>query len=348
MPMAEPLYGLVPGEWVKGPTQNEQSIHHGLDYEIVSLVGKGSQSRVYRCRTHRIEPQHSVIPANEDRAEMRECSLKIVWRKIDEALQEAEVLQQLNHPAMPKLLESWCEDGRFYLSREYIDGISLETLIHRRGKLNEHDALAFACELLEALDYLHTCPAQLVHCDIKPQNLLVTADGLRLIDFGLAAPIGSSIAPMGSLSYSAPEQLCQGKAEVTGDLYSVGAVIYFVLNAKAPSPIQAGTKFDETAGTDLAEFIKLAQQCLDPRPSKRPQTANELVIALRYLQAKRGLCPDFRPTALSDPSSPATNGVELAVRGDRQSILPLATLGFFLVTLWLATHLISIGTIYPT
>lgn len=334
MPTSEPLYGLVPGEWVKGPVEGKSGYHY--DYEILSLIGQGSQSRVYRCRLH----PNTIPVSGGPRPSYSECSLKVVWRKTNEALQEAEVLQQLDHPAVPKFIETWSEDGRVYVSREFVDGISLETLVERQHKLNAHEALALTCEILDVLDYMHTCSANLVHCDVKPQNLLMTVNGIRLIDFGLAAPIGASIPPMGSLSYSAPEQLCQGRAEVTGDLYSVGAVVYFLLNGKAPSPIEAGTRFEDGTPTGLPDFVKLAQQCLASDPSCRPQSAEELLVALRYLQARHGLSPDFRPAIFADPQLRENTGQSIRPRSAELSLRALALLLAFVACLYLATSAI--------
>lgn len=208
-------------------------------YRLEELLGSGASGMTFRAT--RIADEETVAIKELD------------WRKLDamktEELftREAEVLRQLDHPGIPRYVETFTrESGRHvsaYLVQEFIDGGTLDDeLLQRRYDLD--DVLEIAEELLEIVAYLHARTPPVIHRDIKPKNIMRREAGdLVLIDFGSVRAVtksegGSTVA--GTIGYMAPEQL-YGVAVPASDLFGVGALILSLLSRKDPSTYLGGT-----------------------------------------------------------------------------------------------------------
>src|SRR5215469_10830649 len=205
-------------------------------YEILAPIGAGGMGDVYKARDARLN---------------RTVALKVAKEQFSERFhREAEAVAALNHPNICTLHDV----GPDYLVMEYVEGQPL------RGPLPVERAVEYARQILDALDAAHR--SGIVHRDLKPANILVTKNGVKLLDFGLAKAerakatsaseetvtqaITQEGAILGTLQYMAPEQL-QGKgADARSDLFSFGCVLYEMLTGKqafegasAPSVIVA-------------------------------------------------------------------------------------------------------------
>jgi tRNA A-37 threonylcarbamoyl transferase component Bud32 len=162
---------------------------------------------------------------------------------------EAQLLARLNHPGIVRLFDFNDEGRHPYLIVEYIDGPSLSALVRERGRLPVAEALPLFLQIAEALAYADAALG-LIHCDLKPDNILLTKDGrAKLADFGLAksnrrgADVPSDVV-VGTPSYIAPEQVRGGHASVDrrSDIYALGATFFHVLAGQPPfvdpDPIQ--------------------------------------------------------------------------------------------------------------
>jgi serine/threonine-protein kinase len=136
------------------------------------------------------------------------------------------------------VLNAGREGGFYFLIRRFVDGDSLDTLISRRGRLPELEALNIITQVAEGLAAAHACGV--IHRDVKPGNIIVAPDGrAKLIDFGLARPLGpgdvsSSGEVIGTPYYMAPEQ-CDGEVlDPRADIYSLGATFYHMLAGVTP------------------------------------------------------------------------------------------------------------------
>jgi eukaryotic-like serine/threonine-protein kinase len=164
----------------------------------------------------------------------------------ERALREARAAARLNHPGAVTLHDVVEADGRLFLVMELVEAPTLRDLVERSGPLAPAAAARVGLELLEALDAAHR--AGIVHHDVKPANVMVTADGrTKLADFGIASlqddtqrtlGVGAGdrtmTAAFGSLPYAAPEQAGDRRAGPAADLWALGATLWFAVEGAAP------------------------------------------------------------------------------------------------------------------
>ena len=206
-------------------------------YEILSLLGAGGMGEVYRARDTRLDRSVAVkvLPdALGADPEFRE--------RFD---REARAISQLSHPHICTLYDVGEEQGTAFLVMEYLEGATLADRL-AKGALPIDQALKTAIEVASALDKAHR--AGIVHRDLKPGNIILTKNGAKLLDFGLAksgaavvAAGGQSTLPttprnltaqgtiLGTLQYMAPEQLEGQEADARTDIFSFGTVLYEML-----------------------------------------------------------------------------------------------------------------------
>ncbi|HEX5198962.1 MAG TPA: diguanylate cyclase [Actinoplanes sp.] len=191
------------------------------DLEVISQLGRGADTVVYRVRRLGAEYTLKMLTSTDARA------LTTVRR-------EAALLGSVGHPLLPRIFEVGQASTGPYLILEYIDGFPLSQTL-RGGRLDEHAAVRLAMDVVEPLAAAHR--AGLVHRDVKPDNVIVEPIGTgRLIDFGLAARGGAHEGVAGTLLYSAPEQTGMLKRPVDGrsDLYALGVLLYESLTGQVP------------------------------------------------------------------------------------------------------------------
>src|SRR3990172_1313619 len=206
-------------------------------YQILSPVGSGGQGEVYRAKDTRLERTVAikVLPAD--------VAADPAARERFE--REARAVAALNHPHICVLHDIGRHEGIDFLVLEYLEG---ETLGERlaRGALPLPQALEYSAQIADALDKAHR--AGIFHRDLKPQNIMLTRAGAKLLDFGLAkrrAPLGGSTdsvlptrdltaqgAIVGTLAYMAPEQLEGKEADSRADLWALGVVLYEMVTGR--------------------------------------------------------------------------------------------------------------------
>jgi serine/threonine protein kinase len=201
-------------------------------YLVVSPVGKGGMGAVYLAKDQRLR---STVALKETFFE--DESLRKAFER------EAELLANLRHSALPRVIDHFTEDKGQFLVMEFITGDDLEAMLKRKGgAFSPDEALTWADQLLDALDYLHTQQPPIIHRDIKPQNLKLTSrNQIILLDFGLAkgsAGDMSQVAAGSVLGYTptyAPlEQVHGVGTDPRSDLYSLAATIYHLMTGATP------------------------------------------------------------------------------------------------------------------
>jgi serine/threonine-protein kinase len=195
-------------------------------------IGRGSDSRTFLAIGR----------------EGQKLALKILHPEVlesvaaDRFLREIKMVSQLNHPHIARLLDSGERDWLVYLVTTFIDGPSLREVLGRSPQLSVADTLRIGCDLLDALTHAHQLG--IVHRDVKPENVLISADrGAVLLDFGIARAIITSGTDaitrtgitVGSSAYMSPEQI-NGEKDIDGrsDLYSLGCVLFECLAGRPP------------------------------------------------------------------------------------------------------------------
>ncbi len=241
---------------------------------IERRIGSGGFGVVYEAWDGRLERPVAVKAIESRGAEL--------GRRV---LREAQAAARLNHPGIVTLYEMGEEDGNALLVTELVDGSTLARL-NRDGELSDREIGEIGADLCEALDHAHS--RGVVHRDIKPQNVQITAGEPRakLMDFGIArlADGASLTAPgdvLGTLAYMSPEQAEGRPAGPEADVYSLALTLYECWSGQNPHRRSSPAATARAIGTrtrplrrlrpDLPrELSEAVDACLNPRPSSRP------------------------------------------------------------------------------
>jgi serine/threonine-protein kinase len=207
--------------------------------------------------------------------------------------QEAKAAANLSHPNIVTMHDFGLDNGQLFLVMEYVPGTDLKTLIKQRGRFNADEAIPLIIQACAGIGYAHR--AGLVHCDVKPQNMLVTPDmRLKVADFGIARAL-STIHPdeqsdvvWGSPQYFAPEQATGAAPAPASDVYSLGVIMYEMLTGslpfQAPTATELARQHVEEQPPLLSGMIadisptleQILSKVLSKEPSQRYRTADQL------------------------------------------------------------------------
>jgi hypothetical protein len=256
-------------------------------YRIVEQIGRGGAGIVYRAVDETLNRDVAIKALNPDLADT-----DIIKR----FRAEATTLARLNHPQIATIYELFRSDADLLMVMEFVPGETLEKMAERLAPLPIERAAHFTDQILSALEHAHR--AGVVHRDMKPANVMVTAEGgVKIMDFGIARVRGAEQMTvdgrmMGTPAYMPPEQVLGDEVDGRADLYSVGVVFYRLLTgalpfkadtavamlqrqvAEAPIPLEAFRG-------DLPSWCELViQRALAKAPGDRFQTAEEFRAAI--------------------------------------------------------------------
>jgi DNA-binding response OmpR family regulator len=264
-------------------------------YEIIGQLGSGGMGMVYHARDLELGEEVAVKVVRKD--------LIAEDPTIVERLKsEIRLARRISHRNVVRLHDLGEWSGTYFISMEFVRGVTVETLLDRRGRLSVESTLAIGSQMAEALAVAHD--AQVIHRDIKPANLLVDEAGtLKVMDFGIARSlerdahnITASGFIVGTPQYMAPEQLCGRPVDARTDLFALGVVLYECLTGSLPfsgdSPNALNQRIESCAFVALRErrpelpegVEALVHQQLQPRPENRGRSARELAERLNDLE----------------------------------------------------------------
>ncbi|NJL57495.1 serine/threonine protein kinase [bacterium] len=254
-------------------------------YQIFDILGEGGVGTTYKAKD--LQTDHWV-------------ALKIIsfrqtsdWKTLDLFEREGRVLRQLDHPAIPKYLDSFQVDSEsdrlFCLVQEFAPGQSLDRWIASGWRPDENEVRAIATQLLEILIYLQHFTPPILHRDLKPQNILRDQQGqIYLVDFGAVQDTyrqtvtgGSTV--VGTFGYMAPEQY-RGQATLATDLYGLGTTLVFLLTGKDPIdlPQTDDLKLKLPADVKLSSHCKRwLERLISPAVESRFASAEIAIAALQ-------------------------------------------------------------------
>jgi len=272
-------------------TAELQSLCNGA-YKIDSLLGYGGQGVTYLA-THNGRTAGDTIERHAGQVVIKELVLpnyadvRIMQDATSRFERGAQLLKELEHPSVVKLLDYFLENGKAYLVMEYVQGETLREHIERNGALEPAKATELGSQLCDILTFLHERETPVIHCDFAPDNLIVTpGGGVKLIDFDVARVVDSKAHTFiaGRPSYTPPEQF-RGQPTVQSDLFALGAMLHFLLQGKDPPPLCAGTNEGETVWHS-ASVEELIQRCCQFEASERPASAKEIKETIEGLNKK--------------------------------------------------------------
>ena len=254
-------------------------------YRIVSLLGQGGMGAVYRAWDMRLDVPvalKEMVP----QPGLDSHTLEQLRRQFH---QEATLLARMDHPHLVRVTDFFEESGNVYLVMDFIEGESLADRIEREGALPEQQVVAWALQLLDALEYCHS--QRVIHRDIKPQNIIICPNGrVELVDFGLVKlwdpsdpKTQTAMRGMGTPAYAPPEQygVNPGHTDSRSDLYSLGATLYHALTGEPPA-----TAGDRMANPESFMPIGRFTSRVSAQTEAAVMQAMELPLSRRFSSAK--------------------------------------------------------------
>jgi serine/threonine protein kinase, bacterial len=253
-------------------------------YKVLRTLGQGGMGTTYLAwnKQATLENVNQMLVIKEMNADMAQIEKA---RELFE--REARILKNLSHAGIPKYYDFFVESGKKYLAMELIHGQDLEKKIYQQGPVIPQQAIDWAIQTCEVLDYIHRQNPPLIHRDIKPANLMArsTNNHIVVLDFGAVKEIGTFAGTrIGAEGYCAPEQY-RGQPCTQSDLYAIGPTIIFLLTGENPMgffrPWGAGYKFETgNIPTITPQLRQVIEKATATKVSDRFQTAGELAEAL--------------------------------------------------------------------
>ncbi|MCR5387961.1 MAG: Stk1 family PASTA domain-containing Ser/Thr kinase [Lachnospiraceae bacterium] len=197
-------------------------------YEIIERIGSGGMSDVFKARDIALSRYVAIKILKADYAE----DINFVSKFHS----EAQAAASLEHPNIVNIYDVGSDDHVHYIVMEYVSGVTLKTYIEKKGRLTSKEAISVAVQVARGIGAAHE--KQIIHRDIKPQNIMISSGGgVKVMDFGIARAATSNTIHtdvMGSVHYSSPEQSRNGFVDYKSDIYSLGIVMYEMVTGRVP------------------------------------------------------------------------------------------------------------------
>ena len=256
-------------------------------YEILSKVGAGGMSDVYKAKDHILSRFVAIKVLKQEFSE--DSSFVTKFRA------EAQSAAGLEHPNIVNIYDVGSENGLYYIVMEYVEGITLKTYIEKKGQLSFKESASIAIQVARGIEDAHN--KNIIHRDIKPQNIIISTDGkVKVTDFGIAKATSSNTISsdvMGSVHYASPEQARNGFVDGRSDIYSLGIVMFEMVTGRVPfdgdttvavalQHLQEEIARPSIYAPDLPiSFEKIILKCTQKTPDRRYQTIEELLTDIR-------------------------------------------------------------------
>ncbi len=291
----------------------------GKRYEVLSKVGAGGMADVYK---------------GKDRMLNRYVAIKVLKKeyKEDENFvrkfrSEAQAAAGLMHPNIVNVYDVGEDRGLYYMVMELVEGITLKEYIEKKGRLSHKEVISIAIQMCTGLGVAHA--ADIIHRDIKPQNIIISKDGkVKVTDFGIAKATSSNTVSsnaMGSVHYTSPEQARGGFSDQRSDIYSVGITLFEMVTGQVPfdgdSTVSVAIKHLQEEIMSPSELVpdipysleQIILKCTQKNSERRYRNTDELIQDM-----KRSLVdPDGDFVAIP----PQRNANTVIIRGDELDII---------------------------
>ncbi|WP_426349289.1 Stk1 family PASTA domain-containing Ser/Thr kinase [Alloiococcus sp. CFN-8] len=266
----------------------------GDRYELIEKIGEGGMAEVYKAKCNKLNRFNAIKILKAEFSSNPEI--------VDKFKREATAIANLNNPNIIGVLDVGSQDGINYIVMEYVQGKTLKQIIREAGKLSPERTVNIAIQIAKALDCAHK--NNIIHRDIKPQNILITGDDIvKVSDFGIAKSISSATmthttSVMGSAHYFSPEQAKGAYLDARTDIYSLGVVMYEMTTGRLPfeadNPvaialmhIQDIPRAPKDYTPNLPENLNaLILKAMEKEPIKRYQSSHDVLLDLLKIKDK--------------------------------------------------------------
>ena len=306
-------------------------------YEVLSLVGVGGMSNVYKAVDKRTGAEVAIKFLKEEFFENEELVRRFK--------NESKAISLLNHECIIKVLDFNITDSEKYLVVEYINGVTLKEFIENRGKLTWEETLVFANIILGALGHAHE--NGVVHRDLKPQNIMLTRDGqLKIMDFGIARLATANQRTVtdkaiGSVHYISPEQVRGQSTDKRSDIYSIGIMMYEMLTGKLPfhseTAVSVALQQLSDAAQPVSELVdgvpkgmeQIVMKAIEKDPDKRYQSAADMRKDLQKIKENRNYVLEDEAENLAETKTVMVNAMpknktsKVKVKKGKKLLLPV-------------------------
>ena len=257
-------------------------------YELLEIIGVGGTAVVYKAKCHRLNRYVAVKILKEEFASDQEFR-----RQFHE---EAQAVAMLSHPNIVNIYDVSRSGNVDYIVMELIDGITLKEYLSRRGRLSPKEVTVFATQIARALEHAHD--HNIIHRDIKPQNIMLLRDGtVKVADFGIAHFAArentySKGEAIGSVHYVSPEQARGSYVDNRTDLYSLGVVMYEMITGRLPfegdTPVSIALQHINSIALPPSVFAEdvpeqleeITMRAMNPSLTKRYSSAAQILSDL--------------------------------------------------------------------
>ena len=255
-------------------------------YEILAEVGRGGMSIVYLARDKRLNKQWAVKEIKNDGKKSAKTLLKGLER-------EANILKNVDHPVLPRIVDIINQDGTIYVVMDYIEGDTIQDRLKKEGAQPQELVVEWGLQLASALNYLHNMNPPVIYRDMKPSNVMIKPEGgVKLIDFGTAKEYeienNADTTALGTRGYAAPEQFGDSNGrgiyntDARTDIYNLGATLYHIVTGKNPCEPPYEIKPIREWNPMLSSGLeKIILKCTQKNPDRRYASMTALLADLR-------------------------------------------------------------------
>lgn len=252
----------------------KDGIFLGKRYEVLSKVGAGGMADVYKGKDHMLNRYVAIKVLKKEYKEDENFVRKF--------RSEAQAAAGLIHPNIVNVYDVGEDRGLYYMVMELVEGITLKEYIEKKGRLSHKEVISIAIQMCTGIGVAHA--ANIIHRDIKPQNIIISRDGkVKVTDFGIAKATTSNTVSsnaMGSVHYTSPEQARGGFSDQRSDIYSIGITLFEMVTGQVP--------FDGDSTVSVA--IKHLQEEITP-PSKLvpdiPYSLEQIILKCTQKNSER-------------------------------------------------------------
>ena len=333
------LVGFLAGKgWLKGDRLRKllndwrSAELEAQGFKVIKAIGTGAYGTVFHARQDALD---------------RDVAIKLMLpgtgrdpQKMERFEREIRLLAQLDHENLVKAIDAGWAGDCYYLAMNYVDGPSLRAILQERGKIPPDEAMKYALAVARALEYAHG--RELIHRDVKPENILVTREGVaKLCDLGLAKSVADDAVQLtqpgmiiGSAQYISPEQIeRQGDLDARVDLYALGIVWYEMLTGAPPFTGDSSVRILARHINEQVPWLRdidpelpaadcrIVQKLTRRKREERYESAGQVIEAIET--AQRG-APAEAPAPAEEPESIFGFGAPETAKAPRRPPAPTA------------------------